>query len=144
MTDRAQFLARQATYMRKDMYAPGKGEDLTIKDCRVQVFTSTKGDSDEKLVLDWREDRPPLALNRTNAGWLVSTFGPDDEAWMGKRVHVFHDAGVRFGGRAVGGLVIEQAHSAPAAGSDPALKKTLAAPARPTPEPKELSDDIPF
>lgn len=160
MTDRAQWLASKATYMKKDMYPPGQGENLTIRDVRDQAFSRTDGTSEHKLVIDWKEERPSLALNKTNTAWLIGTFGADDDNWIRKQVFVFHDPTVKYAGKPIGGLVLDTAKED---GPDPELKARLSrsiksatglkdsAPKKKTPvtypEPwceEPLDDDIPF
>lgn len=146
MTDRAQWAARQANYLSKAVYPPGQGEPLTIRDVRDMAFSSTDGSVQHKLVLDWQEERPSLALNKTNLQWLIGTFGADDDNWVRKQVFVFHDPTVKYGSRIVGGLVLDLPKNR---GPDPELRRSIAnaqgdsAKAR-TQANEGPSDDIPF
>lgn len=152
MTDRVEWQAKQARYMSKALYAPGDGEDLTIRDCREELFKNHSGAEERKLVLDWMEERPALSLNKTNFAWLVSTFGGNDDSWIRKRVRVFHDPTVRFGKELVGGLVLDTPSQKVAPGPDKALQQALKradiakAKGLDTGKPQEPDDDlsIPF
>ena len=49
----------------------------------------------------------PLVLNNTNWGICERAFGPDSQRWVGKRIKLFHDQNVSFGGKLVGGVRIK-------------------------------------
>lgn len=152
MTDRTNFFASTSAWMKKDLYKPGEGEVLTIRDVRDHRFQNNDGTSENKLVIDWKEERPSLTLNKTNFNWLVSTFGGDDDKWVRQKVYVWHDPTISYGGRRIGGLLLDaptQAEEAPRptrgqpvkAGPDPDLRKAL------NPRAGELEggdSDIPF
>jgi hypothetical protein len=136
MTDRSEFTApRESRWLTKAHIPAGKGKTLTIRDCRVEDLKTKDGKVEQKLVIEFREIDQSMTLNRTNCQWLVSTFGPDDDQWIGKRIMVLHEPNIMFGGQRVGGLVIDQAP-----GPDPTLPVKRAAPKT---DP-EISDDIPF
>ena len=156
MTDRSAFFASQGAWMKKAMYGPGEGETLTIRDVRDHAFTNKDGSTERKLVLDWKEERPSLTLNKTNFNWLVSTFGGDDDKWVRQRVRVFHDPTITYGGQRIGGLVLEAAPEAPAQspagsakgktprGPDPDLRRELNKAQQEAQAQEDLDDDVPF
>ena len=55
----------------------------------------------------------PLVLNNTNWGICERAFGPDSKQWVGRRIKVFHDPNVSFGGKLVGGVRIRTPSTAP-------------------------------
>lgn len=144
MVDRAKFAAQSKSYMSLDMYAPNDGEVLTIRDVKEVTITPQTGAPFKKLQLWWVEERPALDLNPSMLAFLIGSFGPDDDAWIRKKVFVFHDPTIRTK-RGMGGLVLDTPRmetrptraSAEKAGPDPALRAAL------NPKP-EMDDDIPF
>jgi len=137
-------MAASARWMKKELYQPGEGEVLTIRDVRDHRF-ERDGKAENKLVLDWKEDRPSLTLNKTNFNWLVSTFGGDDDKWVRQKVRVFHDPTISYGGQRIGGLVLEAAPApTPAkAGPDQDLRRQLNNQQQHQAA-QEIDDDIPF
>jgi hypothetical protein len=123
MVDLSKYAAGKKRYMSKDLWEPGAGENLTIANITEALFTDRNGKTEHKLVVDWVEDRPPLTLNVTNLNWLLGTFGPREEHWQGKRVRAFHDPTVKYGGKLVGGVVLDKTR--PKTGPDPDLQQTL-------------------
>ena len=110
MTDRSNYFASSAKWLKKDRWPAGEGEVLLIKDVRDQEFKNKDGTSEHKLVLEWRQDVPPMTLNKTNYNWLLGTFGGNDDNWVGKRVYVWHDPTVEYPkGTRVGGLALDKA-----------------------------------
>jgi hypothetical protein len=81
---------------------------LTIKGFRMETL---KGDSDideEKMVLHFAEpDVKPMVLNRTNSQLIgVVTGAAKAGDAIGKKILVFNDKTIAFGGRITGGLRI--------------------------------------
>ena len=75
---------------------------VTVKDV---VRESVGRDNDPKWCLYTRELDKPMTLNRTNLKRLAATTGSNTlEHWIGKRVEIFVDPNVEFGGDIVGGL----------------------------------------
>jgi hypothetical protein len=147
--DLSKYAAGTKKYMSKDLWDPGDGEDLTIANIREVEFSNRDGSTEHKLVMEWVEDRPPLTLNKTNLHWTLGTFGPNEEHWQGKKVHVFHDPTIKYAGKAVGGVVLDVPRGSRTApvkqGLAPEVKADLkAALKRPMPTQEELDDDIPF
>lgn len=79
-----------------------------------------------KWMIKFQEFAKPMVLNSTNIQLLAKACGSDDtDEWTGKKVVLYVDDNVSFGGKLVGGLRIR------------AIKKKSAALA-------ELEDDVPF
>lgn len=98
----------ESKYLKKDDCGE-EGRNLTIK--RFSRETVGQGqDADERAVVHWEEDMKPMVLNKTNASRLkviLKASGPEDA--VGKKVNVYNDPLIEFGGKIVGGLRIRQA-----------------------------------
>lgn len=94
------------------------GEDgliLTIKGFRMETIKGDEGDED-KMVLHFMEDVKPMVLNRTNAQLVgVATGCKVAGEARGKKIVVYNDPTVGFGGKITGGLRIKKVSGAPKA-----------------------------
>ena len=141
--DLSKYAAGTKKFMSKALYDPEQGEDLTIAKIEEELFTERDGRTRNKLVIHWVEDRPPLVMNVGQRNWILGEYGPKDEHWLGKRVHVFHDPTIEFPrGTRVGGLAFDRPGSQPrrshreAAGLPPAPVKAKVT--------EPFDDDVPF
>lgn len=94
-------------YLRKD----DVGEDgtiLTIKGFTREMVKGDDGDED-KVVMHFVEDVRPMILNKTNSQLLATITGVRvaGEA-KGKKLVVFNDPSVSFGGKITGGLRLKR------------------------------------
>jgi len=95
------------------------GLDLTIKGFKREMVGQGE-DSDERAVMGFEESVKPMVLNKTNMRRLKVIFNAETtKDVVGKRINVFSDPLIEFGGRIVGGIRIRQAQA-------------------------EIDDDIPF
>lgn len=121
-----QLVPSKSKYLTKD----DVGEDgmiLTIKGVRMETLETDDGNED-KVVLHFAENVKPMVLNRTNAQLIaVATGAKTAGESKGKKIVVFNDPTVSFGGKITGGLRIRKATGAPKAAPE-----------------KELNDEIPF
>lgn len=90
-------------------------------------------DGQQKWVLYFKENQKGMALNVTTIRVLEKAFGDDSDQWIGKRVMVYVDPNVSFGGRVVGGLRLRTPKAKPAEQSQ----------ATPPADP-DFDDDVPF
>lgn len=77
---------------------------------------------DVRCFLWFMENNKGLRINKTIVRVLEAAYGPDSDAWTGRRVRISFDPSVEFGGRAVGGVKLETppgAVYAPQAGAAP-------------------------
>lgn len=103
---------------------------LTIKGIEHEQVGGESGSM--KYVMYFRELEKGLVLNATNIQMCAKAIGADNsDDWMGKKIVVFVDPSISFGGKIVGGLRIR------------GTRKPGKAPAAPVPI-EELDDDIPF
>ena len=95
-----------------------QGINVTIKGFKQGVEVGTGQDADYKTIMGFEEDIKPMVLNKTNLNLLRHYF-PDAKTsadLKGKRINVWSDPSVDFGGKLVGGLRVraEQQAQAPA------------------------------
>lgn len=108
---------------------------MTIKSVKLEDMPGDDGS--QKWVLYFREDQKGMALNVTTIRVLEKAFGDDSDLWIGKKVKVYVDPNVSFGGRVVGGLRLMPPKNASAGAKPPA-------PPQQTEPAGEFDDDIPF
>ena len=91
-------------YLKRESVSAG-GEIHSIIKCVEEEINSSDGGSETKWIL-YLSDLKPLIMNATNIRRAVAAFGGDSETnnWPGKRIVVFDDAEVEFGGKVVGGV----------------------------------------
>ena len=92
---------------------------------------------DEQPEMKWavrfEELKKPMILNSTNIQLLAKACGSEDtDDWIGKKVVIFADPNVSFGGKLVGGLRVKL----------PIKKKTTEG--KPANKFDDMEDDIPF
>ena|SRR3990167_6146544 len=83
----------------------GRGALGTIESC-VQMNVAKEGAEHEmKWCLTFAELDKPLVLNATNIQLCEKICGSDDtDEWHGKRIVLYTDPNVSFGGKLVGGI----------------------------------------
>lgn len=97
------------------------GVILTIKGFRMETLKNDDGEED-KMVLHFVEAVKPMVINRTNAQLLgVATGCKTAGEARGKKIVVFNDPTVGFGGKITGGLRIKKVagESKPAVAREP-------------------------
>jgi hypothetical protein len=83
---------------------------MTIESCEIEKVGM---EEDEKPVLRFKGCSQGLPLNRTNFETLIRLFGSSQsESWIGKRIELFRDESVSFGGTQ-GGVRIREAPQVP-------------------------------
>jgi len=91
------------------------GVILTIKGFRMETLKNDDGEED-KMVLHFVEAVKPMVINRTNAQLLgVATGCKTAGDARGKKIVVFNDPTVGFGGKITGGLRIKKVAGEPKA-----------------------------
>lgn len=106
---------------------------MTIKTVKLEDMPGDEGQ--QKWVLYFREEAKGMALNVTTIRVLEKAFGADSDMWVGKKVKVYVDPNVSFGGKVVGGLRLmpPRKTAAPAPTTEPAAAAE-----------SEFDDGIPF
>lgn len=115
----------------------GAGALMTVSACERHNVAKEGAEPEHKWCLAFEESDKPLVLNSTNIQLCERIFGSDDtDEWVGKRVVLYVDPSVSYGGKVVGGIRVR------------APKKGAAAPTPPPPPPPAADDltddDIPF
>jgi hypothetical protein len=100
-------------------------------------------DSEQRWIMWFNELKKGMRLNVTTLRIFEAAYGDDSDRWIGRRVQLYWDPTVQFGGKLVGGVRVRLSRAAagvpgaPAvpAGArfDPMTGKPLAAPAAPQP-----------
>lgn len=104
---------------------------VTIAGVNQESFDD-RGTKKTKWAMSFRELDKPLLLNKTNINRTVKATGTDDVAgWTGKKIVLYFDPDVEFGGDIVGGIRIRAAKNQ--AQAEPDL-----------PTRNDPNDDIPF
>lgn len=80
---------------------------LTIADVTEELMGRGQGRNEAKCFLWFNETLKGLQLNKTRVAVLEMAYGPNSEAWVGKRVRLSFDPAVIFGGQAVGGVRLQ-------------------------------------
>jgi hypothetical protein len=119
----------------------GSGALLTVSGCTQHNVAQQGADPEMKWCLLFHETDKPLVLNTTNIQLCEHVFGSDDtDDWTGKKIVLYTDPTVSYGGKLVGGIRVRapkhqaQAQLAPKVGPKPL----------PVDEPDLTDDDIPF
>jgi hypothetical protein len=121
-------------YMKKEDLVEGAAI-VTI----VSIEQKNVAMDDQPVELKWTarlaEFRKPLVLNPTNLQLLAKIIGSDDsDDWINKRVVLYVDDNVSFGGKIVGGLRVRAIRKPPMGATN----------RQPVPAVDEMEDDIPF
>lgn len=87
---------------KEDVPTPTVG---TITRVSKEEVNADNGGKEMKVVMAFAEPNlKPMILNIGNATAVCELFGDDSTAWIGKRVEIFTDPNVMFGGKRIGGL----------------------------------------
>ncbi len=80
-------------------------EDLLASD-RVFTVAEVRAGTDEQPVHIHTQEMPgrPFKPSKTVRRLLVAAWGPDSAAYTGRRMRLYRDPEVRFGGQAIGGI----------------------------------------
>jgi hypothetical protein len=125
------------------------GEDgviLTISHFTTQSVKGDDGQEENKVVLNFVEEVKPMILNKTNSQLLALATGvrTAGEA-RGKKIIVYCDPSVSFGGRVIGGIRLKKVPGPARAPAAPAARKPAPAPAAREPgSDDDFNDDVNF
>lgn len=103
MPDITDTLKADSTQLNAIDFPPGTTRTYTVESVRV-----TPGTKDRPVNIrlaedpDGREFRPSKGMRRI----LAACWGPDSDAWVGKRFTVYADPSVRYAGKSIGGLKV--------------------------------------
>ena len=124
-----QLVPSESKYLRKDD-VPEDGVDLTVKGFKRETLKGDAGDEEKTILYFAEEGYAPMVLNKTNASRLAIATGVKTAGEArGKKICVYCDPMIEFGGKIVGGLRI---------------KKASGNVAKPAPKADEFDSEVPF
>lgn len=78
---------------------------LTIDHVSQENVAKEGAQEEFKWCIHFKEVEKPMVLNSTNAQIIAKITGSDEtEDWAGHKIVLYHDPGVSFGGKLVGGI----------------------------------------
>ncbi len=102
-----QLVPSNSKYMSKDDVGE-EGLVLTIQGFKYETLKSDDGEED-KIILYFVEDVRPMVVNRTNSQLIgVATGAKTAGEAVGKKIIVYNDPTVSFGGKITGGIRIRK------------------------------------
>jgi hypothetical protein len=94
-----------------------------------------------KWCMHFKELAKPLVLNPTNLQLCAKAFDSDDtDDWIGKKIGLYHEPNVSFGGKLVGGIRVKKPRTPPPVPVQKAERK----PIDPDDPFGDMENDIPF
>jgi hypothetical protein len=90
-------------FLRKEDIDVGDEADLTIRGVSLETLEGS-GTGEQRWAIHFAETTKMLVANVTTIRVLEAAFGGDTDQWIGKRVILYIDPNVSFGGKVVGGL----------------------------------------
>lgn len=136
----------QSKFLRKEDF--DEDRIMTIRSLALEDMPGDDGT--QKWVLYFTEDRKGMALNITTIRVLEAAFGDHSDKWIGKRVKVYVDPNVSFGGKVVGGLRlmpprgVKAGNGAPHPNAPVGAELTPTSPVTPRSHDPEFDDNVPF
>ena len=92
-------------------------------------------------VLHFVEDVKPMVLNKTNGRLIAQITGSEtDDGWIGKKIVLYHEPNVEFGGQLVGGIRVRAPRNQPPQNTRAPVQQPRAV----APLPNPPMDDPPF
>jgi hypothetical protein len=116
----------------------GAGALMTVRGCEPHNVAKEGAEPENKWCLTFEESDKPLVLNSINIQLCEKIFGSDDtDDWVGKRIVLYVDPTVSYGGKVTGGIRVRAPKQA---------NQAKPAPKAPLPPADEDMDDssIPF
>jgi len=102
----------------------GSGALLTVSGCTQHNVAQQGAEPEMKWCLSFAETDKSLVLNTTNIQLCEHVFGSDDtDDWTGKKIVLYTDPNVSYGGKLVGGIRVRA----------PKIPKTVTAAQKPSP-----------
>ena len=117
----------------------GAGILVTIKEIFQDNVAKEGAPEEMKWCMSFNEVEKPMVLNSTNGQAVAAITGSEEtDDWIGRKVVLYDDPNVSFGGKLVGGIRIRAPRGQAA--------KAIAAAPKPAPvaQPEASDDDVPF
>lgn len=140
---------KKSNFLKKEDCGPGIL--VTITGC-TEVNVAADGAPEElKWCLHFAETEKPMVLNSTNGQIIAGFTGSDNtDDWVNRRIVLYHDPNVSFGGKLIGGIRARAPRQLQPAAKPATPTPAPAAPAPasakewPTEAPTEEGSDVPF
>lgn len=95
----------ESKFLKKEDVSGERGVLVTISACQQANVAMPGADPEMKWTLSFQELDKPMVLNSTNIHMCAKACGSDNtDDWMGKKVVLYEDPNVSFGGKLVGGI----------------------------------------
>ncbi len=105
----------ESKFLKKEDLDYDNGNLVTITKIEQQNVALQDSEEDLKWCMYFREFKKPLVMNSTNIQLTVKATDSDEtEDWPGKKVVLYVDDNVSFGGKLVGGIRIRRVRGAAA------------------------------
>jgi len=76
----------------------------TIESVSTAMVKTENDEEEQKPVVKFVGTAKQMVLNWGNAETIASAYGEETSSWIGKKLEVYHDPGVKFGKKTVGGI----------------------------------------
>ena len=131
----------ESKWLKKEDLDYDNGNLVTIAKLK-QENVGKEDDEEIKWIMYFREFQKGLVLNSTNIQLCAKALNDDEtDNWEGKKIVLYVDDNVSFGGKLVGGIRIRRAKVPGAQQRAPAGKKSIEDANRAI---NEIEDDVPF
>lgn len=85
-------------------------DDLIAGPRTITITSVTKGSAEQPVIVHYEgEDGRPYKPGKSMRRVLVAMWGPEAKAYTGRRLTLYRDPSVKFGGQEVGGIKISHA-----------------------------------
>ncbi len=99
---------KDSKYIKKEDVGE-KGKVLTVKELKNENVAGENAAEEMKWILYFNEAQKGVVLNWTNIQMTAKICGSEDsDDWTGKKVELYEDPTIGFGGKIVGGIRIRK------------------------------------
>lgn len=97
---------KQSRFLRKEDI--GAGITLTVKGVNKENVAPANQKEDKKVCVFFIEHEKPLVLNLINFNSIAKITGSEDsDGWLGKKVTLWYDDTIEYGGKTTGGIRVK-------------------------------------
>lgn len=108
---------KDSKFMKKEDV--GEGKLVTIAELEQQNVAMDDQPPELKWIMHFKEFDKGMVLNWTNIQLTAKALGTEEtDEWIGKKIVVYEDANVSFGGKLVGGIRVRAAKKTSVSGAD--------------------------
>lgn len=134
----------ESKFLKKEDLDYDNGNLVTIKSIDQQNVGAADGEEELKWCMSFREFKKPMVLNSTNIQLATKALGTDEtDEWIGKKIVIYVDDNVSFGGKLVGGIRIRKVRGQAAHDTPAPNPKSVTGPSGRSFD-QEMDQDIPF